>query len=95
VQALAAEDERLLDPMHPELTYCAAEVIWAVRNEMALTVEDVLARRTRALFLNARAAIALAPRVGEIMALELGRDSAWADQQVAEFTALAQHYLVP
>ena len=95
VQALAAEDERLLDPMHPELTYCAAEVIWAVRNEMALTVEDVLARRTRALFLNARAAMALAPRVAEIMALELGRDSVWADQQVAEFTTLARHYLVP
>jgi glycerol-3-phosphate dehydrogenase len=46
------------------LTYTGAEVVWAVRHELALTVEDVLARRTRALFLNARAALRTAPRGG-------------------------------
>ena len=80
--------------MHPELPYCAAEVVWAVRHEMARTVEDILARRTRALFLNARAAIALAPQVASILAQELGNDNAWAAIQVSEFQALAQNYLV-
>jgi len=95
VIALAAGDARLLEPMHPELTYCAAEVIWAVRNEIARTVEDVLARRTRALFLNARAAIALAPRVAEIMASELKQDDSWIENQIAIFQTLASNYLVP
>jgi glycerol-3-phosphate dehydrogenase len=94
ILALAAEDARLLSPMHPALPYCEAEVIWAVRSEMALTVEDVLARRTRALFLNARAAIALAPRVAKIMARETGQDVRWIESQVAAFQTLAQGYLV-
>jgi len=94
VKAIAAADASLLQPLHPDLTYCAAEVIWAVRNEMARTVEDVLARRTRALFLNAGAAITLAPRVAAIMAKELGLDEAWQTQQVAAFTTLAAQYQV-
>jgi glycerol-3-phosphate dehydrogenase len=61
---------------------------------MARSVEDVLARRTRALFLNARAAIASAPRVGELMASELRRGAAWAESQVRDFVALAKGYLV-
>jgi glycerol-3-phosphate dehydrogenase len=55
-------------------------------------VEDVLARRTRALFLNASAAARMAPRVAELMAKELGRDAAWRDAQVASFRALAAGY---
>jgi len=61
---------------------------------MARTVEDVLSRRTRALFLNAQAANDLAPKVAEIMARELGQSEAWAASQVVAFQALAQHYLV-
>ena len=94
VKALAIGDASLLAPMHPELPYCAAEVLWAVRSEMARTVEDVLARRTRALFLNAQAALDLARRVAEIMAPELGEDEAWTERQVAAFSALAANYLV-
>ena len=94
IHALASVDPQLLSPMHPDLTYCAAEVIWAVRNEMARTVEDVLARRTRALFLNAKAAIALAPRVAELMAHELGQDDSWIKSQVTAFNTLAEQYLV-
>jgi glycerol-3-phosphate dehydrogenase len=81
-------------PLHPALPYVGAEVIWAVREEMARTLEDVLARRTRALFLNARAAIAMAPRVAELMAVELGQDIRWQARQVDEFGKLAQGYLV-
>jgi len=94
IRSLAAGDQSLLEAMHPDLTYCAAEVIWATRNEMARTVEDVLARRTRALFLNAAAAIALAPKVAAIMAHELGKDEAWVNSQTAEFIALAHNYQV-
>ena len=61
---------------------------------MARTVEDVLARRTRALFLNARAALAMAPRVAALMAEELGHDSAWQASQVAAFGNTAKNYLL-
>jgi glycerol-3-phosphate dehydrogenase len=76
-------------PLHPELPYCGAEVVWAVRAEMARTVGDVLARRTRALLLNKRAAVAMAPRVAELMAQELGRGGTWITEQVRAFTELA------
>ncbi len=67
--------------------------MWAVRQEMARTVDDVLAHRTHPLFLNAKAAIAMAPAVAKLMAAELGRDERWQNEQVAEFTAMAQGYL--
>lgn len=76
--------------LHPALPYTEGEVIWAARREMARTVEDVLARRTRALFLNARAAMEMAPRVAEILTEELGMDTG---AQLAEFGATARGYL--
>ncbi|HSQ55458.1 MAG TPA: FAD-dependent oxidoreductase, partial [Gemmata sp.] len=76
------QDSPLAAPLHPALPYCGAEVVWAVRAEMARTVIDVLARRTRALFLNTKAALAMAPRVAELMAQELGRDERWQTEQV-------------
>jgi len=57
-------------------------------------VEDVLARRTRALFLNARAAIQMAPRVAQILAKELGRNQQWQENQIQLFEELAKGYLV-
>ncbi len=68
-------------------------VLSAVRQEMARSVEDVLARRTRRLFLDARGAIAMAPRVAALMARELQRDAAWQAAQVESFTLLAQGYV--
>ena len=94
IRELINADPTLGEALHPKLTYCGAEVIWATRSEMARTVEDVLARRTRALFLNARAAIQMSPRVAELMAKELGRDDAWKSEQVESFQELAQGYLV-
>lgn len=70
------------------------QVVWAVRNEMAQTVEDVLSRRTRALLLDAAESIAMAPEVARIMAVELNFDEAWVDEQVNHFTALAKGYLL-
>jgi glycerol-3-phosphate dehydrogenase len=83
------------EPLHPDLPYVVADVIHAVRNEMARTVEDVLARRTRALFLNARAALAIAPRVAAALARELGRDPGWAAAQVTAFAETAKSFLPP
>ena len=71
-----------------------AEVVWAVKHEMARTIEDVLARRMRVLFLNAKAAIDMAPAVATIMAAELGLSDAWKQNQVSSFIELANQYLL-
>jgi glycerol-3-phosphate dehydrogenase len=89
-----AQDPKLASQLHPALPYIAAEVVWAARNEMARTVEDVLARRTRALFLNAAAASAMAEPVAKLLATELGHDAAWVTAQINDFQALAQQYRV-
>ena len=94
IQALAASDPSLAERLHPGLPYTAAEVVWAARHEMARTVEDVLARRTRALFLNARAAVEMAPRVADLLATELGRDPQWKTSQVEAFAAIARNYIL-
>jgi glycerol-3-phosphate dehydrogenase len=91
LMAKAPELSRQLDRALPVQ---AVQVVWAVRHEMARTVDDVLSRRTRALFLNAKAALAMAPAVAKLMAAELGRDERWQNEQVAQFTAMAQGYLV-
>jgi glycerol-3-phosphate dehydrogenase len=95
IRRLADADPALAGRLHPDLPIIAAEVIWAARDEMARTVDDVLARRTRALYLNARAAVAMAPAVASLLARELGRDAGWAARQVADFTSIARHYLTP
>jgi glycerol-3-phosphate dehydrogenase len=92
IQDLIRADQSLGEPLHPDLPYCGAEVVWATRHEMARTVEDMLARRTRALFLNARAASAMAPRVAALMATELGRDGLWQTSQVIRFKEIASVY---
>jgi glycerol-3-phosphate dehydrogenase len=94
IEALSGAEPALGERLHRDLSSIATEVVWAARHEMARTVEDVLARRVRALFLNARAAVDAAPRVAAIMAREFGRDAAWERAQVAAFTALARPYLL-
>lgn len=81
------------EPLHPSLPYLPVEVIWAVRQEMARTLEDVLARRTRSLFLDAKAALQIAPYVAHLMAQELQKDAAWEAEQVTLFSQLAQNYI--
>jgi glycerol-3-phosphate dehydrogenase len=94
IQELIAADSSLSQPLDAALPYVAAEVVWAARAEMARTVEDVLARRTRALLLNSAAAVRMAPRVAELLARELRRDALWQAQQVAAFAELARGYRV-
>lgn len=93
IEALAVERPELDYKIHNSFPHTGTEVVWAVHNEMARTVEDVLARRMRVLFLNARAAMEMAPEVARIMAAELGRDYIWQQDQVRDFTSLAQRYL--
>jgi glycerol-3-phosphate dehydrogenase len=98
VQALSSEDASGEDAnlgalLHPRLPFRLREVVWAARHEMARTVEDVLARRTRALFLDARAAIEAAPTVAGILARELDRNDAWKASQLASFQETAKGYL--
>lgn len=94
LERLMADEPELARPLHPSLPYPKAAVVWAARHEMARTVEDVLARRTRALLLNAKAAAEAAPETARLMAEELGRDAAWQEAQAAEFRTLARGYLV-
>ncbi len=94
IRKMIAAEPALSERLHPALPYTAAEVVWAARQEMARTVEDVLARRLRALFLNARAAIAMAPRAAELMAVELGLDANWQSGQLAAFNEIAAKYVV-
>ena len=92
IEGLIEKDPGLGQKLHEALPYLRAEVVWAVREEMARTVEDVLARRTRALLLDARASMEAAPAVAEIMAVELGYPEPWQQEQVAAYTRLAGAY---
>lgn len=94
LEAVLREDPRYAARLHPERPVLAGQVVWAVRHEMARTVEDVLARRTRTLLLDARTSIEMAPAVARIMAETLGRDAAWIDEQVTAYTQLAKGYLL-
>jgi len=93
LRAFIDEDPGHAEPLHTRLPYVAAQVRWAARHEMARTVEDVLARRTRALLLDARASIEVAPRVASLLAEELGHDQQWAETQAATYRELALGYL--
>jgi len=92
IRDLMREEPALAEALDPALPYTGAEIVWAARHEMARTVEDALARRTRALFLNARAAIRMAPRAAGLMARELQQDPAWQARQVESFHEVARRY---
>ena len=94
VKVLSKENPAWKEVMDDRLPYIAAEVIWAVRFEMARTIEDVLARRTRALFLDARAAIDMAPMVARMIAAELKKEEIWEKEQIVSFLSVAKNYLV-
>jgi len=92
IESLILENPELATTLHPRLPYRAAEVIWAARHEMAQTIEDVLARRTRALFLDARAAMESAAFVGELLQRELQKRTDWKVDQLQQFSEIARGY---
>ncbi len=93
LRRLIRDEPDLAIPLHPRLPYRMVEVVWAVRYEMARTLEDVLARRTRALFLDAAAALEAAPAVAKRMATELGQSRTWVENQLRAFVALVRRYV--
>jgi glycerol-3-phosphate dehydrogenase len=94
IKKLVETDAVLAEKIHPAYPYTKAEVKWMVQNEMAMTVEDVLARRIRLLFLDAAAAMEAAPVVAALMAAEMNHDKAWEARQVNDFVQLAKGYLI-
>jgi glycerol-3-phosphate dehydrogenase len=93
IQDLVRQQPDLAAQLDAALPFTAAEIVFTVRHEMAQTLADLLSRRLRALPLNARAALRMAPKAAELMAAELGKPASWADNEVATFTKLAQGYL--
>lgn len=94
VLAISEEETEYSGFLSEKLQILKAQVAWAVRNEMARTVEDVLARRTRALFLDARESIRIAPETARLMARELHRDENWKTQQIQDFEKVAKNYFI-
>jgi glycerol-3-phosphate dehydrogenase len=93
IKTLIEMDNILAEPIHPSLPFIKAEIIWAVQNEMCMTLEDALSRRTRALLLDTRAATASASVVAQLMAKEMNKDNFWVTQQIEDFNKIAKHYL--
>ena len=93
IQSLIENDSTLSALIHPALPYIRAEIVWAVQNEMCMTVEDALCRRTRSLLLDAKSAMEAAPLVANIMAKEMNKDEDWIKNQIDIFIRLAKNYL--
>jgi glycerol-3-phosphate dehydrogenase len=93
IEAMIEAEPKLGKKLHDDLPITRAMVVWAAREEMAQTVEDVLARRTRCILLDARASAEIAEEVANILAAELGRDKDWVKSQVGEYQRLVTRYL--
>jgi glycerol-3-phosphate dehydrogenase len=93
IEKMISEKPGLGIPIDPRLPYTRAEVIWICKNEMPFTIEDILARRTRALFLNAHASSDIATEVADLMADELGFDIKWQKKQVESYNQLVKNYI--
>ncbi|MBQ1980310.1 MAG: FAD-dependent oxidoreductase, partial [Alistipes sp.] len=94
IRDMINQNPALGEKLSEKYDYTVAEVLWAVRKEMAFTVEDVLARRVRLLFVDAREAQKAAPRVAQIMAQEMGKDEKWIEEQIAKFNKVSDNYIV-
>src|SRR5258708_3665247 len=93
IQLIIQNDKSSGEQIHPLLPFIKAEITWAVRHEMCMTVEDALSRRTRALLLDAKSAIESAPVVAEIMAKEMQKTGVWIQEQIVSFNSVAKNYL--
>ena len=94
IKAIAKENTEWDEKLHPDFPNIAAEVIWAVRNEMAVKVEDVLSRRIRILILDAQAALDSAPKVAKLMASELQKNEDWISQELSDFQNTVEKYMI-
>jgi glycerol-3-phosphate dehydrogenase len=92
IEKMIKEQHDLGELIHQKLPYTKAEIVWICMNEMPRTREDMLARRTRALFLDARASAEAGPVVAELMAKELGFSKPWQDSEISRFNNLLMNY---
>lgn len=94
IKKLEEENTQYGEKIHPKHPYTVAQIIWAIREEMAQNVDDVLSRRVRLLYCDARASIDCAEKVAKIMAKEMGKDSTWVETQTKQFIEMAKGYLL-
>ncbi len=93
IEKMICDQPDLGELVNPLFPYTKAEIVWICRNEMPRTLEDMLARRIRVLFLDVKTSLAVAPAVAEIMADEFRYDNRWKEQQLEEYNKLALNYL--
>jgi glycerol-3-phosphate dehydrogenase len=93
IEALAVKDPSLKEKLHERLPYTKAAIVWAVHNEMCMTVDDALARRTRAILLDSKAAVEASPLVARLMAGLLQKDETWITEQITAFKKIAVNYI--
>lgn len=93
IESLVKQNPELGEKLHRDFPHTVAEVVWSVRNELAETVEDILSRRLRMLFIDAQAAIEMSAKVASILAAELGADKSWEENQIKLFNTLAKGYI--
>ncbi len=93
IEKMICEQPSLGELLNSNLSYTKAEIVWICRNEMPRTLDDMLARRTRSLFLDVRASLAIAPAVADIMAGELRYDNKWKELQLEEYKKIVLNYL--
>jgi glycerol-3-phosphate dehydrogenase len=94
IKDLEDSNAMLKEKIHPSYPYTKALVMWAVQQEMAMTLEDVLSRRIRLLLLDAQAAVDAAPSVARLMAKTLNQNEDWVLQQISEFKSIAKNYIL-
>lgn len=94
IENMIENEPALAEKIHASYPFCKAEITWFIENEMAFTVEDILARRLRLLFLDAKAAIEAAPLVVKMLASQTNKDAQWEEQQIVSFSQLAEEYLI-
>ncbi|MDN3668674.1 glycerol-3-phosphate dehydrogenase/oxidase [Echinicola jeungdonensis] len=94
IQKLIKDSPELGEKLHPQYPFTFAEVIWAIREEMAIKLEDILSRRIRLLILDAKAALEAAPKVAEVMAAEIGLEDSWVKEELEDFNKIAKKYFI-
>jgi glycerol-3-phosphate dehydrogenase len=94
IEKLMKSNPILKEWISEDLKINKAQVVWAVQNEYARNIEDFLSRRTRALLLDAKESIKMAPMVAEIMAKELSHNKKWETEQIEKYKYLAKGYLL-
>lgn len=93
IEKLIHDHPELGIPIDPRFPYTRAEIIWICKNEMPVTIEDILSRRTRALFQNARASAEIAVEIAALMASEFGHDAKWQQEQIELYNQFVKNYI--